>query len=119
MGRELGTAGEHPVNAVERELDQIEHDVSPYVQHFLTKLRPFIYAFVPAFVVAIWTARNHLTLAIGLAIALSVAVKVLDMQDPGIPWSSIGAALARARYRSNEPLNVTRQPPPSPPRSGM
>jgi hypothetical protein len=106
------------VNAVERELDQIEHDVSPYVQRLLTKLRPFIYAFVPAFVVAIWTARNHLTLAIILAIALSVAVKVIDMQDPGTPLSVIAGALARARYRSHEPLNVTKTPPARPPASG-
>ncbi len=106
------------MNAVERELDQIEKDLRPYEQHLLVKLRAFGYAFVPAFVVAIWTARSHLTLAIVLTIALSVSVAVLDKLDPGIPWSTIAGALARARYRSNEPLNVTKTPPAGPPRSG-
>lgn len=103
------------MNAVERELDQIEQDLRPYAQHFLLKLRPFVYAFVPAFAVALWTAHSHLTLAIVLTIALSVAVAVLDRLDPGIPWSTIAGALSRARYRSNEPLTVTRPAPPSPP----
>jgi hypothetical protein len=96
---------------VRAEIANIEEDLQPYVRAFWARARQFLTAFVPAFIVALWAARSHLTLALVLSIAGGIGGLVLHELWPSVPWSAVGTALRRARIRN--PLASS-----MPPRSG-
>jgi len=106
------------VNPLIREFDKIEEDLRPYAKTFRARAGRFAAIFFPALVTTLIAAHQNLTLGLLLSTGLSVAVAALAEIDPGVPWSAIVSILEHARYRSNEPLTVSRQPPTSPPRSG-
>lgn len=104
-----------------REIDQLEEDAKPYARKAMVRARRFAAAFMPAFLATLIssiTSGTPLTVPLIWSIALSVTVTVLGEIDPSIPWSTLAQLLDRARYRSDEPLTVTKTPPSQPPRSG-
>jgi len=108
------------VTGIMQELDWIEEKARPYARGAMMRARRFAAAFMPAFLATLIssiTSGTPLTVPLLWSIVLSVTVTVLGEIDPSINWSSLMELLDRARYRSAEPLNVTKPPPTSPPRS--
>lgn len=87
---------DHALTRFESGLRSDAHALWPRVRRFLA-------AFVPAFIVAVLAAPGHLTLGTVLSIGGAVIVTVLGELNPSVPWMTIITRLDAARY--GEPVS--------------
>lgn len=79
------------------DIEEVEKSLRPYARTIEARIRRFLGAFVPAFLVALVAGGHNLTWHVALAIAVSTALAVLAELDPSVPWSGIVKAIEDIR----------------------